>query len=84
MVLQIYSLSMFFIILGFVVHGSNGEYVFLTEKERVEIIGKVREFATKDKLIIAGSGCECKFQLNFIVPRFDKIIGKYSKFYIQF
>ncbi|XP_071792851.1 4-hydroxy-2-oxoglutarate aldolase, mitochondrial-like isoform X2 [Asterias amurensis] len=43
---------------GYVVHGSNGEYVFLTKEERVEMIRKVRQETSKDKLVVAGSGCE--------------------------
>ncbi|XP_077992665.1 4-hydroxy-2-oxoglutarate aldolase, mitochondrial-like [Glandiceps talaboti] len=43
---------------GYVVQGSNGEYTYLSEEERVEVVKKVREYTPKDKLIIAGSGCE--------------------------
>ncbi|KAK6178036.1 hypothetical protein SNE40_012875 [Patella caerulea] len=43
---------------GYVVEGSNGEYTFLTPNERVEVVKKASEWAAKDKLIIAGSGCE--------------------------
>ncbi|CAH1783290.1 unnamed protein product [Owenia fusiformis] len=43
---------------GYVVQGSNGEYTFLTAEERVEMVKKVREMIPKDKLILAGSGCE--------------------------
>ena len=45
---------------GYVVQGSNGEYAFLTNEERVEIVRRVRGMSPKDKLIIAGSGCECE------------------------
>lgn len=40
--------------------GSNGEYVYLSTEERVEMVKRVRKLAPKEKLIIAGSGCECK------------------------
>ena len=50
---------------GYVVHGSNGEYVFLTKEERVEMIRKVRQETPKDKLVVAGSGCECESNYNF-------------------
>ncbi|KAL4231156.1 4-hydroxy-2-oxoglutarate aldolase [Mactra antiquata] len=43
---------------GYVVQGSNGEYVYLREEERVELVRRVSEMAGKDKLIIAGAGCE--------------------------
>ncbi|XP_040217155.1 4-hydroxy-2-oxoglutarate aldolase, mitochondrial isoform X2 [Rana temporaria] len=43
---------------GFVVQGSNGEYAYLSREERLEVVRKVREVVPKDKLLIAGSGCE--------------------------
>ncbi|KAK2151636.1 hypothetical protein LSH36_356g03025 [Paralvinella palmiformis] len=43
---------------GFVVQGSNGEYAFLDVDERIEMVKRVSEMAARDKLIIAGSGCE--------------------------
>eukprot|EP00795_Rhopilema_esculentum_P011951 gene11951-2525_t len=43
---------------GYVVQGSNGEYVYLSNKERVDMIEFVRKEVPKDKLVIAGSGCE--------------------------
>lgn len=45
---------------GLVVEGSNGEYVYLTPEERVEVVKRVREFLPKnsEKLILCGSGCE--------------------------
>ncbi|XP_045133500.1 4-hydroxy-2-oxoglutarate aldolase, mitochondrial-like [Portunus trituberculatus] len=45
---------------GLVVEGSNGEYVYLTPEERVELVSRVREFLPQDsnKLVLAGSGCE--------------------------
>ncbi|XP_060557304.1 4-hydroxy-2-oxoglutarate aldolase, mitochondrial-like [Ruditapes philippinarum] len=43
---------------GYVVQGSNGEYVFLREDERIDLVRRVSEMAGKDKLIIAGAGCE--------------------------
>jgi len=45
---------------GFVVQGSNGEYAFLDVDERIEMVKRVSEMAARDKLIIAGSGCECE------------------------
>ena len=46
--------------LGYVVQGSNGEYAYLTGEERVDMVKRVRNMVPKEKLIIAGSGCECK------------------------
>jgi len=43
---------------GYLVQGSNGEYCYMTEEERVDMIRKVREYASADKLVLAGSGCE--------------------------
>lgn len=43
---------------GYVVLGSNGESVYLTIDERVEFVRRAAEMAGKDKLIIAGAGCE--------------------------
>ncbi|XP_058154635.1 4-hydroxy-2-oxoglutarate aldolase, mitochondrial isoform X2 [Dasypus novemcinctus] len=43
---------------GFVIHGSNGEFPFLTSSERLEMVSRVRQVMPKDKLLIAGSGCE--------------------------
>uniref|UniRef100_A0A1A8FL46 4-hydroxy-2-oxoglutarate aldolase, mitochondrial n=1 Tax=Nothobranchius korthausae TaxID=1143690 RepID=A0A1A8FL46_9TELE len=43
---------------GLVVQGSNGEYPYLTEEERVEVVTMVRRSLPKEKLLIAGSGCE--------------------------
>jgi len=43
---------------GIVVHGSNGEFVSLSEQERVEMIKVAREVVPADRLLIAGTGCE--------------------------
>lgn len=43
---------------GLVVQGSNGEYPYLTEEERVEVVRAVRRCLPRDKLLMAGSGCE--------------------------
>lgn len=46
--------------LGLVVQGSNGEYPYLTEEERVEVVRTVRRSLPAEKLLMAGSGCECR------------------------
>lgn len=38
--------------------GSNGEYVSLSHQERVEMVKFVSQNISKNKLILAGSGCE--------------------------
>ena len=43
---------------GYVVQGSNGEFAYMDPGERIELVKKVREFASKEKLIIAGAACE--------------------------
>jgi 4-hydroxy-2-oxoglutarate aldolase len=43
---------------GVVVLGSNGENVFLSEKEKIEVVHTVIKSASKDMKIIAGTGCE--------------------------
>ncbi|XP_019652782.1 4-hydroxy-2-oxoglutarate aldolase, mitochondrial isoform X2 [Ailuropoda melanoleuca] len=43
---------------GFVVQGSNGEFPFLTSSERLEVVSRARQAMSKDKLLLAGSGCE--------------------------
>ncbi|XP_038126841.1 4-hydroxy-2-oxoglutarate aldolase, mitochondrial-like [Cyprinodon tularosa] len=45
---------------GLVVQGSNGEYPYLTEEERVEVVKAVRRSSPRGKLLMAGSGCECR------------------------
>ena len=43
---------------GYVVLGSNGEYVYLNEKEKIEVLKTARRMIPKDKLMIAGTGCK--------------------------
>lgn len=43
---------------GYVVGGSNGETVFLTEKERINLFAAVREHVSSEKQVIAGTGLE--------------------------
>ena len=51
----------FCIFVGYVVQGSNGEYAYMKAEEKIALVQKVRELATKDKLILAGSGCEGEY-----------------------
>jgi 4-hydroxy-2-oxoglutarate aldolase len=43
---------------GYVVLGSNGEFVFLEPEEKIKTIQIVRELLPSGKLLIAGTGCE--------------------------
>ena len=43
---------------GFVVLGSNGEYVYLSEEEKRRVVASVVQSAADEMLIIAGTGCE--------------------------
>jgi 4-hydroxy-2-oxoglutarate aldolase len=43
---------------GYVVLGSNGEFVFLDPAEKIGTIGIVRDLLPSEKLLIAGTGCE--------------------------
>jgi 4-hydroxy-2-oxoglutarate aldolase len=43
---------------GYVILGSNGEAVFLTRDEKVKITATVKELASSDKLLIAGTGTD--------------------------
>nr|XP_022336593.1 4-hydroxy-2-oxoglutarate aldolase, mitochondrial-like [Crassostrea virginica] len=43
---------------GYVVQGSNGEYVYQTVEERIQVVEHVAKTAAPGKVILAGSGCE--------------------------
>ena len=43
---------------GYVVLGSNGEYVYLTEREKLQVLEAARAAIPSNKLMIAGTGCE--------------------------
>ena len=43
---------------GIVVLGSNGEYVYLSEEEKRNVLQTAVETAPEDMLVIAGTGCE--------------------------
>ncbi|KGL95464.1 hypothetical protein N301_11561, partial [Charadrius vociferus] len=43
---------------GLVVLGSNGEYPYLAPRERLEVVSCVRRGLPRDRLLLAGSGCE--------------------------
>lgn len=43
---------------GFLVLGSNGEFPFLSFEEKISIVGKARQYVPKEKILIAGTGCQ--------------------------
>jgi 4-hydroxy-2-oxoglutarate aldolase len=43
---------------GYIVLGSNGEWVFLDERERLQVIRATRQVIPRDKLMIAGTASE--------------------------
>ncbi|XP_067156220.1 4-hydroxy-2-oxoglutarate aldolase, mitochondrial [Apteryx mantelli] len=43
---------------GFVVQGSNGEQPYLAPRERLEVVRCARRALPRDRLLLAGSGCE--------------------------
>ena len=43
---------------GYLILGSNGELVNLTEEERVEVYERTREAIPSDRLMLAGTGCQ--------------------------
>ncbi len=51
-----------FILRGYVVMGSNGEYVLLSEREKLQVMETVRSESDATKLVIAGTGCQSTAQ----------------------
>lgn len=43
---------------GYVVLGSNGEFVFLDREEKIKTVEIVRDLLPSERLLIAGTGCE--------------------------
>lgn len=43
---------------GYLVQGSNGEYIYLSLEERVEMVRRARAAVPAPRLLLAGSGCE--------------------------
>lgn len=54
---------------GFVLLGSNGENVFLSEAEKIEVVKTVIKSRAKDKIIIVGSGCESARETIYLTNR---------------
>lgn len=52
---------------GLVVLGSNGEYIYMSDGEKLEVLRTARQAIPKDRLFIAGTGCEstrCTLELT--------------------
>jgi 4-hydroxy-2-oxoglutarate aldolase len=47
---------------GYVAFGSNGEYVYLSEEEKLEVVRTVAQSAEPGMKVIAGTGCESTWQ----------------------
>jgi 4-hydroxy-2-oxoglutarate aldolase len=58
---------------GFVVLGSNGEYVYLSEAEKRKVVETVVQSAPKNKLVIAGTGCESTIETLRLTEDFAKL-----------
>jgi 4-hydroxy-2-oxoglutarate aldolase len=43
---------------GLLVLGSNGEFTYLSDREKLEVLRTARQAIPKDRLFIAGTGCE--------------------------
>ena len=43
---------------GFVVLGTNGEFVYLSNEEKLDVLRTARRVIPRDRLFIAGTGCE--------------------------
>jgi 4-hydroxy-2-oxoglutarate aldolase len=43
---------------GFLVLGSNGEFTYLSDGEKIEVLRTARQAIPEDRLFIAGTGCE--------------------------
>lgn len=58
---------------GVVVLGSNGENVFLSEEEKIEVVRTVIRHASKDMLIIVGSGCESARETIYLTNKLAEL-----------
>lgn len=47
---------------GYLVHGSNGEFCYLSAEEKLDMVRAVRQLCGPDKLLLAGSGCEATLE----------------------
>ena len=58
---------------GLIVLGSNGENVYLSEEEKIDVVKTAIQSASKNMLIIVGSGCESTRETIYLTNRMAKI-----------
>ena len=58
---------------GLVVLGSNGENVYLSEEEKIDVVKTTIQSASKNMLIIVGSGCESTRETIYLTNRMAKM-----------
>jgi 4-hydroxy-2-oxoglutarate aldolase len=58
---------------GYIVLGSNGEWVYLNERERIEVLDGARQAIPPDKLMIAGTASESTIQTIAMTEHAAKI-----------
>ena len=58
---------------GLIVLGSNGENVYLSEEEKIDIVKTTIQSASKNMLIIVGSGCESTRETIYLTNRMAKM-----------
>lgn len=47
---------------GYLVHGSNGEFIYLSPEEKLDVVKAMRQSCGPGKLLLAGSGCESSLE----------------------
>lgn len=58
---------------GLIVLGSNGENVYLSEEEKIDVVKTTIQSASKNMLIIVGCGCESTRETIYLTNRMAKI-----------
>jgi len=58
---------------GLIVLGSNGENVYLSEEEKIDVVKTTIQSASKNMLIIVGSGCESTRETIYLTNRMAKM-----------
>src|SRR3972149_6494482 len=63
---------------GYLILGSNSEFVYLSEEEKVRILEITREHIPRDMVLIAGTGCEAT-QATITLTRREGVIREEEK-----
>ncbi len=58
---------------GLIVLGSNGENVYLSEEKKIDVVKTTIQSASKNMLIIVGSGCESTRETIYLTNRMAKM-----------